>query len=938
MLIELKNINKTYMTKTGVTFRALSNVSTTFEDAGMVFILGKSGSGKSTLLNILGALDTYDSGEMWAGGHMTKRLSGKTLDYYRNTTVGFIFQEFNLIDSLTAAENVRLALDVKGGAESKGQSGKRRVQDMLDRLGIGDKAGTKARELSGGQRQRVSIARALIKDPQVILADEPTGSLDSVTGEEIFAILKEIAKTKLVIVVTHDTLTAAKHGDRIIEMKNGEIFRDVRRRKPGESLMASGIDVVGNALVRLNAGAEIDERFTREINGIIAASGRRAYVTVETEENKVKALFPNLRDAVNLSRQAPSDGAKSAPRPEDAAAADYLKTDELLESGAYIPYSGTETPVRHIEFQRSRTSFLGMLKMGVHNLRLKKFRLVMTLIVTILSFTLFGAAHTLSAVQAARSMAKSIRHDGVRAVSVSKNELYSADGSDTLSSAAVEALQAKHKNCRFYEQYFFKESLLAGYNVEQARLAGYYFNSFVGVTEIDDIAHLGFTVQYGTGTPTGARSAVISRYAAEALVKGRAFGAAGGSIENIVGEKFSINNFEVMIVGIYETSYEPYKLENRLLVDSFNHVFQLFVGKDSRFLAAYNRFEAESRYGIGGGDVVLDFAIGGKAAGAYLTNGAATVFEDDPSLAFRLNATVVTEGVQPPPAGSEKEGILLVFPQSSAARADSLREINAFNRTDDAYLIIAKNTGSTGNPYPDNKYPQDQNVKQFAADIFLTLSASDYYIRGYIETPRSHRGVALQRDSFERFLDAQIPLKRLLIGTSQSEGDNYRLIRDLLAQDMQINADFNAVFTVYLAIFKNFESVVLGGAVLLSVLAALLMYNFISTSIRMTKRHIGLLRALGVKKFNSFLVYVLEGLVIALLTFLVAALILSVMIPAINASLSAYIGIYVAILVPTFRVFAFMAILSFFVAILAIFIPWFKFAKISPVDALSDRG
>ena len=187
-MIELKNVSKTYKSKKGNNTKALDNVTLKFDNAGMTFILGKSGSGKSTLLNIIGGLDKYDSGDMSILGKSSKDFTQADFDSYRNTYIGFVFQEFNI---------------------------------LLEKLELKDLKHRKVNELSGGQKQRVAIARALIKNPKVILADEPTGNLDSTTGKQVMDLLKEISKEKLVIIVSHDKESANTYGDRIIEIKDG---------------------------------------------------------------------------------------------------------------------------------------------------------------------------------------------------------------------------------------------------------------------------------------------------------------------------------------------------------------------------------------------------------------------------------------------------------------------------------------------------------------------------------------------------------------------------------------------------------------------------------------------------------------------------------------------------------------------------------------------
>lgn len=220
-MIELKNIKKTYYSKKGNSTEALKNINLKFGEKGLTFILGKSGSGKSTLLNILGGLDCASSGEMIINGKSTKNFKEKDWDAYRNTYIGFIFQEFNLLDSYTVEQNIKLSLELQQQKVSTTS-----VIEVLEKVDLKDILKRKTNELSGGQKQRVAIARALIKNPDVIIADEPTGNLDSSNSEQIFKILKEMSKEKLIIVVSHDEESANKYADRIIEIKDGEIKSD----------------------------------------------------------------------------------------------------------------------------------------------------------------------------------------------------------------------------------------------------------------------------------------------------------------------------------------------------------------------------------------------------------------------------------------------------------------------------------------------------------------------------------------------------------------------------------------------------------------------------------------------------------------------------------------------------------------------------------------
>lgn len=219
MLIELKDINKTY--NNGQPLHVLKGISLGIEKGEFVSIMGASGSGKSTLLNILGILDNYDSGEYYIDGHLIKNLSETKSAEYRNHMIGFIFQSFNLISFKTAVENVELPLFYQGVSRKRRHE---MAMEYLDKLGLSDWAGHYPNEMSGGQKQRVAIARALITKPQIILADEPTGALDSKTSVEVMQLLADLNKDEgiTIIVVTHES-GVANFTNKIVHIKDGLI-------------------------------------------------------------------------------------------------------------------------------------------------------------------------------------------------------------------------------------------------------------------------------------------------------------------------------------------------------------------------------------------------------------------------------------------------------------------------------------------------------------------------------------------------------------------------------------------------------------------------------------------------------------------------------------------------------------------------------------------
>lgn len=221
-MLQIKDIHKEYRTGNLVQ-RALDGVSLSLRDNEFVAILGPSGSGKTTLLNIIGGLDRYDSGDLIINGISTKKYKDRDWDSYRNHTIGFVFQSYNLIPHQTVLANVELALTISGVSKSERR---RRAKEALEKVGLGAQIHKKPSQMSGGQMQRVAIARALVNDPEILLADEPTGALDSETSVQVMDLLQEVAKERLVVMVTHNPELAQLYATRIVTVKDGRILSD----------------------------------------------------------------------------------------------------------------------------------------------------------------------------------------------------------------------------------------------------------------------------------------------------------------------------------------------------------------------------------------------------------------------------------------------------------------------------------------------------------------------------------------------------------------------------------------------------------------------------------------------------------------------------------------------------------------------------------------
>lgn len=354
-MLEVKNLSKAYKSKKGVVTQALDNVSLTFPEKGMVFILGKSGSGKSTLLNICGGLDKADSGEIIIKGKSSNEFSGQDFDSYRNTYVGFVFQEYNILDEFSVEENIGMALELQNKKRDKAI-----IDKILADVDMSSFASRKPNTLSGGQKQRVAIARALVKEPEIIMADEPTGALDSKTGQQVFDTLKHLSKDKLVIVISHDRDFAEQYADRIIELKDGKILSDQTRQE--EDTNAKNVRYFGTDTVCVTNGAEITDEDLKNIKNFLQRSGGTAVIS--TSRTQI-AQMKEGRPEINVGS---FENIKEQPK------AKAYENQKLIRS---------HLPVRHA------------VKMGANSLKTKPVRLLFTIFLSTIAFILFGLASTL---------------------------------------------------------------------------------------------------------------------------------------------------------------------------------------------------------------------------------------------------------------------------------------------------------------------------------------------------------------------------------------------------------------------------------------------------------------------------------------------------------------------------------------------------------------
>lgn len=465
-MLELKNITKIYKTKQQEV-TALDDVNLYFEQTGMVFITGKSGSGKTTLLNVIGGLDDFTSGEIIIKGKSVTNFSGADYDNYRNTYIGFVFQEFNLLDNLTIEKNINLAMKLQGKQASLTE-----VNEILKKVDLHDVAQRRPQQLSGGQRQRVAIARALIKNPSIIMADEPTGALDTESGLQVMDLLKELSKEKLVIVVSHDIELADKYADRIIHITDGKIDSDLT-----VTTTSAGGAVRDDAeSLGIKRGAELADEDLKKIKSAVK---QRKNIYVADNINVVKQ--PTV---VNKQK-----------------------------------YDGSSS------FLKARLGLEDTIKIGLGTLKSKKIRLAITVILCVFAFTVFGVFDSLSIYNETSMVENALKYSQTPSITISasakeeNNVSYDINAGQRLIDRLEQETNYDVKGV--YDLYYIgtNSPLEMGANNAFQISKYYYYKSLRGAIEFDneDLTAYKFSMDYGR-LPEAFDEIAISQYYALCMV------------------------------------------------------------------------------------------------------------------------------------------------------------------------------------------------------------------------------------------------------------------------------------------------------------------------------------------------------------------------------------------------------------------------------------
>ena len=952
-MLEVKHLVKTYSPKGGITVRALDDVSIVFPEKGMVFLLGKSGSGKSTLLNVAGGLDKADSGEIVVKGKSSKDFSGSDFDSYRNTCVGFVFQEYNLLSEFSVEQNVALALELQNKKNDKAA-----VNALLERVDLKGLGRRKPSTLSGGQKQRVAIARALIKEPEIIMADEPTGALDSMTGRQILDTFKKLSKEKLVVIVSHDREFAEHYADRIIELADGKIISDVSKTySEPVKLENSALHVVAGDTVTIENADEINENDIKKILEIIRKNGGKAIIA--TDERKIETV-------------------KKACKINEDGSAESFETSKPTET---VEYDGKST-----KFIKSKLPASHAFRIGASGLKTKPIRLVFTALLSVVAFSLFGVLSAFMTYDRDFSFSKALQKTGNPAAKVITQyektyktiTVNTSDGSETVKPEAsygsnisiskndLKKMNNNNVNVKFAGVFGLSESALdvkTDIDVQVSDNDYYPMPYFTGFSDCgaEFLESCGYTLLSGR-YPENKGEIAVTEYV-DGLFKAAGKGSATDNTVKINicvinedgGSIYKHIDVDLKIVGVYKTKAIDKKFdalkkksdtttitttENRSdLIASFKDYL-----KNSFNLVAFVSPDFYESY-VEKDDYPHDFSMNMHILGVEISNepisgnvyyyyleaytARLVSYYSDKFVFFDLDGNEIKNF----DVNNLKLGVDEIY-----------APLEMFYYSDDEYVTKTQD---------DNKirYFKNYNGKNG------TLNVKGYYAvrRSKGPTFSKSRNMIVSEEFIKKY--ASNDSYSFSISTTKYKPTGGEIYRYALAttdnsleqtayilngepeRDVVRTIDCEAYrgISLLVSLIEELSNVFLIAGLILGVFAALLLLNFISASISAKSKEIGILRAVGARGSDVFKIFFSEAFIFAFICFILSSIGSAWLCNVINNS------ILQTTVVPTAELLnynvlniAFTLVVSLVVCALATFLPVFNAARKPPVEV--SRG
>lgn len=941
-MLTLKNIKKTYKSKKGTSSAALKGINVQFPDNGLVFILGKSGSGKSTLLNIIGGLDAADSGEIIIKGKSSKDFSGQDYDSYRNTYLGFIFQEYNVLDGFSVYDNVALSLRLQGKKAEKETVGK-----LLQQVGLNGFEKRKPNELSGGQKQRVAIARALVKEPEIIFADEPTGNLDSATSTQIFNLLKKLSKEKLVVIVSHDRDSAERYADRIIELADGLIISDITKHTDSQNEFEIESGVISIPKSRALNNSEVEQ-----LNK-----------TIEKKKGKVKIQHSTANSFSNTGE---------------------VKTQKT----------------EGFKLIKSKLPNRFAAAIGASNFKTKKFRLVVTIFLTVVALALFGLSQIFSSYNVAYASAQSFNKNGVSNI-VLKQGRY-IEEYDTFDKNSVEIFDMDAYNK-------IKEYL------DDKDVVDFYGNS-VGfgsstVNSMRDILNrlMGKTL---TNSLTSASEGLVVM--SEEQLKKYYLKSDKTEIEYLLGgypSEQDSKDGEVLITDYLAMCIIVYQVEHRsdmfYPLSESNYLLNLLALFNNGFADAYGfRINIsgiiDTGFFVKWADIIADVENFSEHPDYY-------DFVDDAinyySLMIARDTEYIKQYVVKTKATSSLTNVKIQaysqsssepkYPQSMPGNISVIKigEMLKFFSEQDLYdndyvsddSLLRMNDPQYENPiimtaqmydsiFASDKYTllekgtwdiHDFEPIQFVVGSFSAYSEKDpplseetWTVVGIIDGKKLSEDVGasqgiknlltsgalgwVQDELVEPLIERDYQVRGMYITLPKSVNTSEKLLK--FANDNYIYHESGISSTVYMIaqVFDIFAVIFRYLALILGIFSTILLFNFVSLSVINKQKEIGILRAIGARGSDVSKIFLIEAAIIAAITVVFSWLLMFVGVWAVNALLVSNLQSFlqsdiisrISLLGVSVSPLALVLIACAVITLLATLIPVIKISKMRPVEAI----
>lgn len=938
-MLELRNIEKIYDTKNGLSVKAVDDVSIQFEDKGMVFLLGKSGSGKSTMLNLIGGLDVPDRGEIIIKGRNSRDFTPADFDSYRNTYVGFIFQDYNLLDEFTLEENIALALRLQGK-----ECDEQTVNDILSKVDLADLGKRKPNTLSGGQKQRIAIARALIKDPEIIMADEPTGALDSNTGEQVFELLKELSKNKLVIVVSHDRDFAERYADRIIELSDGKVVSDITKYNSRAETISENVSIVDGKTAIIKDVNAVTEQEIKKILEVVKKSGNEAVLTAGKDEIK------DVKQVCGIS----SDGEKR----------NFAKTGSVNLK----KYNAEDTT-----FIKSKLPLENAVKMGISGLKAKPVRLVFTIFLSVLAFCMFGVMSTLMLYNPAYTMSKALSADNYRSVVLDRNYTYedqqvyvNIEGEEQIESSEsgeqnalytvdnIAKLNDNSKGLDFAGVFNFYNAEASFYakpfNVEVTYGMNKDYAEFYSVRSLFGFSDAGQEYLDANGIemiagryPTQVGEIAISEYMF--------------NMHKDQPNSGYVNPEDMINANRWLKFKGPFEIRAKVVgVFKASDLSEYYAIKERGETEEENKYRAEKILELKN-NITKSFETLGFVSPDFYDAYSSSITKVNVPVPTAVKANGIDYKIGGEFAESEtvKETDFLNFYTTSVInyRKDAFKFVDVHGNPTE--LQLADNEAfisiTTFNELKE-QYGSIDAVKQLKITYkSFTGETREFTIKGYYSLEaQTVRNMVVNDDFLYDFCKVNAhTISRRVTDYVRSADEKYNFVishtdnsvsqlsyilqKDGTMFNGLVNDEYETLFSnEVMGVIEQIKQIFIIASAVVGVFSALMLLNFISVSITAKRKEIGILRAVGARGADVFKIFFAESIVLAVICFVVASLLGAIVCLILNNFIYGMSGL--VIIKYGFVNILMIMLISAVISFVATIIPVSQEAKKSPVDSI----